>query len=55
MIDLTQLQLTAQLVDNMEIAIRELEKSYNNTNSERFNLSKKEIMDIQNKISKLIA
>lgn len=54
MIDLPRLQLLAQLLDNMEIVAKALEKSYNENNAENFNRTKAEILDIQNKISRLV-
>lgn len=54
MIDLEQLQILAQLVDNMEILANKLERAYNDNNGENFNSSKKELLDSQNKISRLI-
>ncbi len=54
MLDLTELQILAQLADNMEIAIKKMEKYYEENNAENFNMSKKEILGIQNKISEMI-
>lgn len=54
MIDLPQLQLIAQLMDNMDISVKELEKSYNENNSERFTRAKQEIFDIHDKIGRLV-
>lgn len=53
MIDLQQLKILAQLVDNMEIITNVLEDAYNRNNAEDFNKATKELLDIQNKISKL--
>lgn len=53
MIDLQQLQLIAQLLDNMEIATKNLEKAYNSNDSEIFKKAKMEILEIQNKISRI--
>jgi hypothetical protein len=50
MIDLEQLQILAQLIDNMEIATNKLEEAYNTNNAEKFNAAKKEVLDIQKKI-----
>lgn len=52
--DLHDLQILAQLIDNMDLAVKKIEKSYDINNAEMFNHSKKEILDIQSKISKLI-
>ena len=54
MIDLDQLQILAQLVDNMEIATRKLEKAFSTNDAENFNNSKKEILESQSKISRII-
>ena len=51
MIDLQQLRVIAQLIDNMEITSKNLEKSYRNNNAEDYNKSKKGILDIQKQIS----
>lgn len=54
MIDLQQLQILAQLVENMGVIANRLERSYNDNDSENFNLNKKELLDTQNKFSKMI-
>jgi hypothetical protein len=54
MIDLSHLQLLAQLFDNMDLASKSLEKAYNNNDSEMFSKAKMEILDIQKKISREI-
>ena len=54
MADLEQLQLLAQLVDSMEIAIDKLERAYQNNDSENFQRSKKTISDFQQKILEII-
>ncbi|MDP3027639.1 MAG: hypothetical protein Q8N63_08085 [Nanoarchaeota archaeon] len=54
MASLEQLQILAQLVDSMEIAIDKLEKSYQNNDSENFQKSKKTISDFQQKILEII-
>ncbi len=54
MIDLQELQILAQLADNIEIISGKLEKAYASNNTEEFNKSKKEILEIQKKISNLI-
>ncbi len=54
MIDLEQLQILAQLVDNAEILVERIEKSFSDNNSETYNINKKEILDIQKKISDII-
>jgi len=52
MLDLQQLQTIAQLIDNIDISIEKLEKAFKDNNAEIFKNSKKEILDIQNNISK---
>ena len=54
MVDLEQLQILAQLVDSMEIAIDKLERAYQNNDSEDFQKSKKAISDFQQKILETI-
>ena len=54
MIDLEQLQILAQLVDNVEIFIQRMEKAFSENNAESFNLNKKEILEIQKKVSDII-
>lgn len=54
MASLEQLQILAQLVDSMEMAIDKLEKSYQNNDSENFQKSKKTISDFQQKILEII-
>ncbi len=51
MLDLEQLQILAQLTDNVDVAIAKLEKAYSQKDAEVFAGSKKEIIDIQKKIS----
>ena len=52
--NLQEIQILAQLLDNMEIALEKLEKSYKDREGEGFNLAKKEILDTQNKISQIV-
>ena len=54
MIDLEQLQILAQQVDNMEILTNKLEKTYNEKDGEDFNKYKREILEIQKKISEIV-
>ena len=54
MVNLNELQLLAQLVDNIEISIGKLEKSYKDNDGENFQKSKQSILDFQQKISKII-
>ncbi len=55
MADLEQLQLLAQLTDDIEIAINKLEKSYKDNNAQEFQNSKKAILDFQKKISGVLS
>lgn len=54
MVDLEQLQILAQLVDSIEIAIDKLEQAYRDNDSEDFRKSKKTIFDFQQKILEII-
>lgn len=54
MLDLQQTQTLAQLIDNIGISIEKLEKSYKNNDLEDFQDSKKEIIETQTKISKVL-
>ncbi len=54
MLDLQELQILAQLVDNMDIMRGELERKYEENDGESFNKYKREILNIQKKISEMI-
>jgi len=54
MLDLDQLQIIGQLVDNMEVITSKLEKSFESNDGEEFNKSKKEMLDIQGKITRMV-
>ena len=54
MIDLQKIQILAQLLDNLQILSKQLEKYYNENNAEMFKKIKKEMLDVQNKISTLV-
>jgi len=54
MLDSEQLQILAQLIDNTEVYLERLEKSYDKNNAEEFMGFKKEILNIQIKISDLL-
>lgn len=54
MIDLEQLQLLAQLVDNIEIATGKLEKAYQDNDAEDFQKARMAILDFQQKISEVL-
>lgn len=55
MLDLEQLQFLAQIVDDMEITISKLEKAYEDNDGEKFQKSKKTMLDFQQKISGIIS
>ncbi len=54
MLDLQQIQTLAQLIDNIDVSIEKLEKSYKNNDAEEFQNSKKEILTTQDKISDIL-
>lgn len=54
MIDPENLHNITQLVENLENLSHKLEKSYNDNDAENFNLCKREILETQINISKLI-
>ncbi|MBT4165572.1 hypothetical protein HOE04_00865 [archaeon] len=54
MLDIEQIKILAQLMDNAEATVETLEKSYEKNNAEEFTNSKKEILDIQNKIANIL-
>ena len=54
MLDLEQLQILAQLVDNIGIIIEKIEKSFEENNGEEFVKSKKELLNSQKKINEII-
>lgn len=54
MADLEHLQLLAQLIDSMEIAIDKLERAYQDNDSENFEKSKRVIFDFHQKILEII-
>jgi hypothetical protein len=54
MIDLQQLEILAQLLDNIDILSAKLERAYNDNNAENFDRAKTEILDTQNKITSMI-
>ncbi len=53
MLDVQQMQIIAQLVDNMEILSGKLEESFNKNNGEDFIKAKKEIIKCQRKINEM--
>ena len=52
--DLEKLQLLAQLIDSIEIAVEKLDEAYKKNDSEGFYNSKKAILGFQKEISKQI-
>lgn len=54
MIDLNELQILSQLMDNTDISVGNLNKAFNEKDSESFEKSKKEILNNQIKIEKII-
>jgi len=54
MLDVQELQIMAQLVDNLEISYKNLESAYNSKNSEAFMTAKRSILDTQSKIDSMI-
>ncbi|MDD5191965.1 MAG: hypothetical protein PHH54_04925 [Candidatus Nanoarchaeia archaeon] len=53
MADLEHLQLLAQLIDSMEVAINRLERAYQDNDSENFEKAKKVIFDFYQRISEI--
>ena len=51
MLDLDQLQLLAQLIDNVGVGLEKLEEAYDENNAEDFTTFKREILNIQKKIT----
>ncbi len=54
MLDLQELQILAQLVDNMDVLSSRLEKTYGDNDGENFSKAKQEILNIQKKISEML-
>jgi hypothetical protein len=50
MIDLIDLQTVAQLFDNMELVAKKMEEAFNQKDAEKFNLAKKEVLEMQKNI-----
>ena len=55
MLDLEQLQIFAQLVDNMEIITEKIEKAFEKNNSEEFTKAKKELLVFQKEIDRTLS
>lgn len=49
-----ELQIIAQLINNMNLVIDKLEKAYSEKNAENFNRSKQEILLYQRKIDEIL-
>jgi hypothetical protein len=54
MMDLGQLQLLAQLIDSIDLAVDKLGKAYEKKDSEKFYNAKKTTLEFQREISKQI-
>ena len=54
MIDLNELQILSQLMDNVDISVSNMGKAFNEKDSESFEKSKKEILNTQIRIDKII-
>jgi len=54
MVDLQKLQILTQLIDNLHVISEKLEKFYSENNAEEFNKAKREITEIQKKISEIL-
>jgi len=54
MLNLEELQLLAQLIDDIEIATTKMEKAYQDNSGEGFQNSKKAILDFQQKITRIL-
>lgn len=52
--DLQELHLVAQLLDNLEILVNKMENCYNSNDSENFLYLKKEALETQNKVSRIV-
>ena len=54
MLDLEELQILAQLIDNIDILKNKLEKAYSDNDAETFTRSKNEILSTQKKIADIL-
>ena len=54
MVETADLELVSQLIDNMIVLSGKLDECYNKNDTEEFARVKKEILDIQKKIERLI-
>lgn len=53
MLDIQKFHILIQLVGNMEFSSKKLEEAYRDNDGELFKKARDEMMDIQNKISKI--
>lgn len=51
--DVQELELIAQLIDNMDVVVGKLEKAYSDKNGEGFKKAKEEILKSQKKIKEM--
>ena len=54
LLDVQQLQVVAQLINNMEIVIEKLNDAYSNNDAEKFKQSKIEILTSQKQIEEML-
>ncbi len=54
MLGLQNLELLSQLINSLEKAVEKLELAYNKKDAEKFNESKKEILDYQKNIEEIL-
>ena len=54
MLDLQELQILAQLIDNMDVLSNMLEKTYADNDAENFNKAKNEILNVQKRINDML-
>jgi len=52
--DVQELQVIAQLIDNMDVIVDRLEKAYNEKDGQKFKESKEEILKSQKKIGEML-
>jgi hypothetical protein len=52
--DLQEMQIVAQLLDNMELATNHLEKAFGKSDSTNYKRASDEIFDIQSKIDRIL-
>jgi len=52
--ELEEIQILAQLIDNMDIASDKLAEAYEKNDAEKFNKARDSILDFKNKISEIV-